>query len=590
VHASTPTPASIVVPTRARPDYLRVALASVAPQAAAAGAEVLVVDDAGPSAAIRGLAERFGARYEPHPAPLGLNVARNTGVERSTGELVVFVDDDVEVAPGWLQALLEAAREHPGVQVFAGPIRARLEGRSPRGCGREAPPITTLDLGPRDTHAVRFAWGANMAVRRAAFARVGPFDVTLEHGGDEQEWQERLTASLGAASGDGPPRRGDRDGKGKGEGEGPILYVAGAALDHRRAGADARLRSLARTAYARGRAARRFDAHRGQVPGISREMATLAGCLGHVVRRRCPAGLTMAAHSLGRVREGAAERRRSTLSTEGNVPSAGDDFLSGASGAVGGRDAVRRELLDRLAGARETATGRGARLARAARRAPPTRSVLVLGVERPEHRALAAAAHAELRRSRHEVQLHTCPPGERGRFENLNALLASHPAAAHDWLLAIDDDVRLPRGFLDRLLFLAERFSLDLAQPAHRLRSHAAWEVTRRRAGAVARETRFVEIGPVTLFSRTTFSALLPFPALRMGWGVDLHWAALARERGWRLGVIDAVAIGHGEAPAASAYPREQAIAEARAFLAAPEHPHLSAAEAQTTLATHRRW
>jgi hypothetical protein len=106
----------------------------------------------------------------------------------------------------------------------------------------------------------------------------------------------------------------------------------------------------------------------------------------------------------------------------------------------------------------------------------------------------------------------------------------------------------------------------------------------------VVRETRFVEIGPVTLFSRSTFSSLLPFPALRMGWGVDLYWAALAREHGWRLGVVDAVAVAHAEAPAASTYSREQAIAEARAFLAGAEHPHLSAAEAQATLATHRRW
>ncbi len=616
-------PASIVIPTRARLDYLRVALASIAPQASAARAEVLVVDDAGPSPAMRMLAERFGARYEPHSAPLGLNVARNTGVERSTGDLVVFVDDDVAVGPGWLDALLRAAREHPHTQVFAGCIRARLEGRAPRSCGREAPPVTTLDLGRHDTFAVHFAWGANMAVRRSAFERIGLFDVTLEHGGDEQEWQERLLADpadstrQGSGPGD-PPSAGDtsRDVGGRDD-EGPILYVAGAALDHRRVGADARLRALARTAYARGRAARRFDARRGEAPGLSREFLTLAGCLGHVLRRRCPAGLTMVAHSLGRTLEGldvnalrtsAGERGNLRLlvdqrgdSTIGersderedsilaeDVTSAEDDFLSGASGTVGGRDAVRRELLDRLIDAREIATGRNARLARAARGAPPTRSVLILGVERPAHRALAAAAQAELRRSRHAVHLHTCPPGERGRFENLNALLAQHPPGEHDWLLAIDDDVRLPHGFLDRLLFLAERFRLDLAQPAHRLHSHGAWEVTRRRPGSLLRETRFVEIGPVALFARSTFSTLLPFPALRMGWGLDLHWAALARERGWRLGVVDAVAIAHAAAPAASAYSREQAVAEARTFLV--DHPYVSANEALVTLTTHRRW
>jgi hypothetical protein len=266
------------------------------------------------------------------------------------------------------------------------------------------------------------------------------------------------------------------------------------------------------------------------------------------------------------------------------------DFLSGASGTVGGVDALRRELTDRAVDARELAGARRLRLTLAARREPPTRRVLVLGVERVEHQAIARAAQKELLRSRHEVELHTCPPGEDGRFENLNRLLAAHPPAPRgcDWLLTIDDDVTLPRGFLDRLLFLAERFALDLAQPAHRLRSHAAWAITRRQPGAIARETRFVEIGPVTLFAASTFATLLPFPPLRMGWGLDLHWAALARAHGWRLGVLDAVAIGHATAPAASAYSRTAAMQEARAYLA--ERPYLSAAKAQVTLATHRKW
>jgi GT2 family glycosyltransferase len=286
------TSASIVIPTRARPDYLAVALASIAPQAARADVEVVVVDDAGRSPIVGALAERFGARYEPHAAPLGLNVARNTGVQRSQGELVVFVDDDVEVAPGWLDALLRAAGEHPAAEVFTGPIRARLEGRPPHSCGREAPPITTLDLGQRDTAEVRYAWGANMTVRRRALERVGPFDTALAHGGDEQEWQERL--------------RGERS---SAERAGLIVYIAAAALDHRRSARDARLRPLARTARARGRAARRFDARRDLAPSLARELTTLLGCLGHVVRRRCPAGLVMASHSLGRFEEGLRERR-----------------------------------------------------------------------------------------------------------------------------------------------------------------------------------------------------------------------------------------------------------------------------------------
>jgi GT2 family glycosyltransferase len=563
-----PPSASIVIPTRRRPAYLEVALSSIAPQARAAGAEVLVIDDAGPSPEGCAQAERFGARYVPHERPLGLNVARNTGVERSSGELVAFVDDDVEAHPGWLAALLTAASEHPDVDVFAGPIRPRLEGRPPHSCGREGLPITTLELGAKDTDA-RYAWGANMAIRRGALERVGAFDVSLEHCGDEQEWQDRLRALEPGAQ---------------------VLYVAGAALDHRRAGRDARLRALAQTAHTRGRAARRFDTLRGQTPSLGRELATLAGCAWHVVRRRCPAGLTMVAHSAGRVRECVSERTGSTRAVSVELAGNGgsDDFLSGTSGTVGGVDGVLRNIRDGATDAWEIATARRLRLDLAARHEPPLRRVLAIGVVRPEHATLAAGIRAELERSRHEVELHTCPPGTMGKFENLNRLLAEHPASGHDWLLVIDDDIELPRGFLDRLLFLCERFHLQLAQPAHRAGSHAAWPVTRRRRGSVVRETQFVEIGPVTAFAHATFKELLPWPELRMGWGLDAHWAALAREHGWRCGVVDAVAIAHRTAPAASAYSHEAAVSEAREFLA--QRPYLSAIESQRTLTTHRRW
>jgi GT2 family glycosyltransferase len=223
-------PASIVIPTRARLAYLEVALSSIAPQADGAGAEVLVIDDAGPSAAARELVARFGARYEPHTGPLGLNVARNTGVTRASGELLVFVDDDIRAGPGWLQAMIAAAEENPDVDVFAGRIRARLEGRRARSCGREGPPITSLDLGTQDTDA-RYAWGANMAVRRRAIERVGSFDVTLEHGGDEQEWQDRLRSQTPGAR---------------------VRYVADAAVERRSGCAPA----LALARCARPRASR----------------------------------------------------------------------------------------------------------------------------------------------------------------------------------------------------------------------------------------------------------------------------------------------------------------------------------------------
>lgn len=549
-----PSPtASVIVPTRSRAAYLEVALASIAPQVQRAGAELIVVDDANETAS-RELAERHGARHLAHARPLGPNAARNTGIESASGDLLVFTDDDVEAGPGWLESLLAAAGAHPDHEAYGGPIRARIEGTRVRFCGREGPPITFLDLGPDDREA-KFVWSANMMIRRSALERVGPFDATLDIYGDEQDWQERLHAAGGS-----------------------VLYVAAAGVDHRRSSRDATLRALSAAARARGRNSRRYDARRALAPPLGRELRVLAGCLVHAVRRRCGNGLIMAAHSLGRVEE-ALRPRPST---------GGPDFLSGSAGLVAGRRGKLLRAADMVLDAELLVSGRGLTVARAARTRPQRRSVLAIGVDRPDGPGLMARATDELARSRHSVELVIAPdPGSRGKFENLNALLAGRAAGEADWLLVLDDDVVLPCGFLDRFLLCAEAAGLELAQPAHRLHSHAAWPVTRRAPRSVVRETAFVEIGPVTAFAAETLPTLLPFPDVRMGWGLDAHWAALAREHGWTIGIVDATPILHAAQPVAADYSAELAVEEASEFLAA--RPYVPRDEADRTLRTHRR-
>lgn len=544
--------ASIVIPTRRRASYLEVALASIVPQAEAGGAEIVVVSD-GPDLPTEAVTFRHRVRRIELTAGSGANAARNAGVASTTGELVVFVDDDIEALPGWLDALLTASAANPQADVLGGPIEARLEGGGPRACGRENPPITTLDLGPEDREAER-VWSANMAVRRAALERIGPFDPRFAVRGDEEDWLWRFSADGGR-----------------------IRYVARARVLHRRNRDDSRLLPLTRAAYHQGRAARRYDVTHTSPPGPRHELRVLAGCAWHIIRRRCALGIVMLAHAAGRIRE--------ELAPVPVGPRADEDFLSGASGHVAG---PRRQLSARAADLLDDLLARpsAARLRRAAAGGPP-RKVLVLALERRDAPNLLPAALDELRSSRHELTVAVAEAAGGGKFENLNRLLASHPPTGHDWLLALDDDVTLPPGFLDHFLFLAERFDLALAQPAHRRLSHAAWQVTRRRRGSLARETAFVEIGPVVAFHARTFPILLPFPPLRAGWGLDAHWSALAGEHDWRIGVVDATPIEHILRPVAAGYDREAAVAEARSFLAG--RSYVRAAEAQRTLAIHRR-
>jgi GT2 family glycosyltransferase len=553
-----PPTASIVIPTRARPEYLDVTLRSIVPQAQEVGAEVLVVTD-GSEPASAAVARRHGARLVELPHPAGANAARNAGVAAAASpELIAFLDDDVDAPPGWLGALIDGVNGNPGVDVFGGPIRARLEGGGPRACGREKAPITTLYAGDRDRD-VDLVWSANMAVRRRALAMVGPFDERVKLRGEEEEWQRRYKTAGGR-----------------------VRYIAAAGLDHRRTAADSRLLPLARAAYHQGRSARRYDVRKGSSVRIEGELRVLAGCLWHTVRRRCANGLVMAAHSSGRVVE--------TLAPATPTPPPPPyDFLSGTSGHISGRRLTTQAVLaDAAMDALAVVRGERAWLRRAAAIQPPRRRVLALSIERAGVPNLIGQARAELARSRHQVDFHVREAGEQGKFENLRVLLAEHPAAGYDWLLVIDDDVALPRGYLDEFLFLAERFSLTLAQPAHRRRSHAACAVTRRRARSLVRETAFVEIGPVFALRSDGFGALLPFPPLRVGWGLDCHWSALARSHGFHQGVIDATPVRHGLRQIAAAYDRTGAIEEGRAFLR--HRDYVPAAEAQRTLAVHRSW
>lgn len=268
---------SVVVPTRDRAGYLDVTLTSLADQDFAEPYEVVVVDD-GSRDSTAEVIRRHGVRSLVHNPPRGPNAARNEGARLADSNLIALVDDDVFAPRAWLRELVEGARRHPDAQAFGGPIRARLEGPAPRSCGRELPPVTTLDLGTEDVET-ELVWSANMLLRRSAFELAGDFDESLPTGGDEEEWLRRLA---------------DRGGR--------VVYIAAAAIDHRRTGDDARLRSLMRSAYHRGYNLRGFDERQHKAPAVSRELRVLAGCGWHTLRRGCPQGLIMGAHSAGRLK------------------------------------------------------------------------------------------------------------------------------------------------------------------------------------------------------------------------------------------------------------------------------------------------
>jgi hypothetical protein len=259
-------------------------------------------------------------------------------------------------------------------------------------------------------------------------------------------------------------------------------------------------------------------------------------------------------------------------------------FSSGQHGTVAGKRGLLRRLTDEGLDAWLTLSGTRHRIKRLAAHTP-RRNVLVVAIYGPDSRLMGPALD-DLRASRHSVHVKAGSTEELlgGKFENLATLLADEERA--DWTIVVDDDVCLPRHFVDGFIALAEAFDFQLAQPAQTLASHAAWPSARRVPFSVARRTNFVEIGPVTGFSRGAAAELLPFPSLKMGWGLDLHWSAMAEQRGWRMGVIDALPVRHEFRPVGGSYSSADATAEAQRFLT--DKPYLHAAEAGRTSEEYR--
>ncbi|HEX7014071.1 MAG TPA: glycosyltransferase family 2 protein [Cyclobacteriaceae bacterium] len=101
---------SVVIPTHNRPALLVRAVESVlAPDRQ--DVEIIVVND-GSSVSYREFAGSYGdkLRYEEKAVSSGVASARNLGVSLSNGEWVIFLDDDDELAAGYLERIKETVK------------------------------------------------------------------------------------------------------------------------------------------------------------------------------------------------------------------------------------------------------------------------------------------------------------------------------------------------------------------------------------------------------------------------------------------------------------------------------------------------
>lgn len=173
------------------------------------------------------------------------------------------------------------------------------------------------------------------------------------------------------------------------------------------------------------------------------------------------------------------------------------------------------------------------------------------------------------------------------KFILLNRILGQCAVADYDHVLISDDDITVQDGFLDAYLSWVVRCGFSIAQPARARHSYKSHRIVLQRRWARARQTRFVEIGPVFSFDRRAAARLLPFDeSSPMGWGYDLVWPVIAERDHLQMGIVDATPVDHSYRGQAHTYSGKDNRKIMDDYLA--RNPHLDADAARVTIKRYR--
>jgi GT2 family glycosyltransferase len=168
--------------------------------------EVVVVDDASRDETPEVLRAFEGKiRALTLEANVGFARACNEGAAVATGELLVFLNNDTEARPGWLEALLGHAERHPQAAVVGAKLVYPTATVQHAGVvfGQDGYPHNLYAGLPEDHPAVersrplQAVTGACMLVRRSAFEGVGGFDARYENSLEDVDLCLRIGAEGG---------------------------------------------------------------------------------------------------------------------------------------------------------------------------------------------------------------------------------------------------------------------------------------------------------------------------------------------------------------------------------------------------------
>jgi len=160
---------------------------------------VLVVD--GNESVFERAREEFGGREDVvvhcNDRNRGLSYSRTKGVERSSGEVIAFLDDDAIADPEWIAELVAGYEETDAIAVGGRMIPEWVADR-PDFLPEEFFWLIGANYEPRlePWTEVRNTLGSNMSFRREVFEELGGFDEQVGLTGDDQIQAEETELAI----------------------------------------------------------------------------------------------------------------------------------------------------------------------------------------------------------------------------------------------------------------------------------------------------------------------------------------------------------------------------------------------------------